>query len=129
MKDAGIVTICKLTNTSESGMMPREVLSPLMHDDEVLTWRFEDRYIGYSRQYEAKGVGERIDKLIRIWNAPQARIGYYAVLTDYEGQENENGDQYRIDNVQPSVDENGLKVTDLTLYRLDDLYDFPTDET
>lgn len=126
MKDAGIVTICKLTNTAESGMMPKEELIPLEYEGEVLTWRFEDRFIGYSRQYEAKGVGERIDKLIRIWNAPQVRIGYYAVLTDYEGQENEDGDQYRIDNVQPQIDENGLKVTDITLYRLDELYDIAT---
>lgn len=126
MKDAGIVTICKLTNTAASGLMPKEELVPLEYEGEVLTWRFEDRFIGYSRQYEAKGVGERIDKLIRIWNAPQVRIGYYAVLTDYEGQENENGDQYRIDNVQPQIDENGLKVTDITLYRLDELYDIVT---
>lgn len=126
MKDAGIVTICKLTNTAASGLMPKEELVPLEYEGEVLTWRFEDRFIGYSRQYEAKGVGERIDKLIRIWNAPQVRIGYYAVLTDYEGQENENGDQYRIDNVQPQIDENGLKVTDITLYRLDELYDIAT---
>lgn len=126
MKDAGIVTICKLTNTAASGLMPKEELVPLEYEGEVLTWRFEDRFIGYSRQYEAKGVGERIDKLIRIWNAPQVRIGYYAVLTDYEGQENEDGDQYRIDNVQPQIDENGLKVTDITLYRLDELYDIAT---
>lgn len=126
MKDAGIVTICKLTNTAASGLMPKEELIPLEYEGEVLTWRFEDRFIGYSRQYEAKGVGERIDKLIRIWNAPQVRIGYYAVLADYEGQENENGDQYRIDNVQPQIDENGLKVTDITLYRLDELYDIAT---
>lgn len=126
MKDAGIVTICKLTNTAASGLMPKEELVPLEYEGEVLTWRFEDRFIGYSRQYEAKGVGERIDKLIRIWNAPQVRIGYYAVLTDYEGQENESGDQYRIDNVQPQIDENGLKVTDITLYRLDELYDIAT---
>lgn len=126
MKDAGIVTICKLTNTAASGLMPKEELIPLEYEGEVLTWRFEDRFIGYSRQYEAKGVGERIDKLIRIWNAPQVRIGYYAVLTDYEGQENESGDQYRIDNVQPQIDENGLKVTDITLYRLDELYDIAT---
>lgn len=126
MKDAGIVTICKLVNTSESGLMPKEELSPLTDGDDVLIWQFEDRFISYSRQYEAKGVGERVDKMIRIWNAPQVRIGYYAVLTDYEGQEHEGGDQYRIDNVQPQVDENGLKVTDLTLYRLDDLYDIHT---
>jgi hypothetical protein len=65
--------------------------------------------------------------LIRIWRCP-VRIGMYAVLTDYEGQENPDGDQYRIDNVSNNTDENGLKITDLTLYRMDQLYEVFTEE-
>lgn len=123
MKDAGIVTLCRLINGAEQGNMPKETLSPLKDSEgNILTWQFEERIIGYGRQYEAKGVMERVDMLIRIWRAP-VRIGMYAVLTDYEGQENENGDQYRIDNVQNTLDDNGLKVTDLTLYRMDTLYE------
>ncbi|MBR0341529.1 MAG: hypothetical protein IJH64_04690 [Oscillospiraceae bacterium] len=118
----GLVVLCNLKNLAEPGDMPREVLYPLTQDGEVLEWSFEDRVIGYNRQYVAKGVSERVDMLIRIWRAP-ARIGMYAVLTDYEGQTNPAGDQYRIDNVQHLLDENGLKVTDLTLYRLEELYD------
>lgn len=128
MKDAGIVTICRLKNIALDGDMPRDVLVPLKDEDEnVLTWQFEERVIGYRRQYEAKGVEERVDMLIRIWRCP-VRIGMYAVLTDYEGQENPEGDQYRIDSVTNALDENGLKITDLTLYRMDDLYEVLTNE-
>lgn len=121
MMDAGIVTICTLENVAEHGNMPKPKLVPLKMDEEELTWQFEERTVGMNRQYQAKGVSERVDMLIRIWRAP-VRIGMYAVLTDYEGQENPDGDQYRIDNVQQLIDDNGLKVTDLTLYRLEELY-------
>lgn len=128
MKDAGIVTICKLENIAPQGDMPHEMLVPLKDEDEnVLTWQFEERVIGFSRQYNAKSVEERVDMLIRIWRCP-VRIGMYAVLTDYEGQENPDGDQYRIDNVSNNTDENGLKITDLTLYRMDELYEVFTEE-
>lgn len=122
MMDAGIVTICTLEDIAEAGDMPRLKLVPLTHEEEALTWGFEERTVGLNRQYQAKSVSERVDMLIRIWRAP-VRIGMYAVLTDYEGQENPNGDQYRIDNVQQLLDDNGLKVTDLTLYRMDELYE------
>ena len=128
MMSEGLVVLCELTNLAEAGDMPRKVLSPLTEDGEVLEWSFEDRVIGYNRQYVAMGVSERVDMLIRIWRAP-ARIGMYAVLTDYEGQENPDGDQYRIDNVQHLLNEDGLKVTDLTLYRLDQLYEVSSAES
>lgn len=122
MMNDGLVILCNLKNLEEPGDMPNEALVPLTEDDEAQEWSFEDRVIGYNRQYVAMGVSERVDMLIRIWRAP-ARIGMYAVLTDYEGQENPDGDQYRIDNVQHLLNEDGLKVTDLTLYRLDQLYE------
>lgn len=122
MMDAGIVTVCTLEDTAEPGNMPKPKLVPLVYEDEELTWGFEERTVGLNRQYQAKGVSERVDMLIRIWRAP-VRIGMYAVLTDYEGQENPEGDQYRIDNVQQILDANGLKVTDLTLYRMEELYE------
>ena len=121
--DDGLVRVYKLVNTAPSGEMPKEQLVPLEYNDEVLEWQFLSRTVGYNRQYEAMGVGERVDMLIRIWRADRIRIGMYAILTEYEGQENPDGDQYRIDNVQHILDENGLKITDLTLYRLDELYE------
>lgn len=116
MMDAGMVTLCTLENIAEDGDMPAE---KLVKGSE---WQFEERIVGYGRQYEARSVNMRVDMLIRTWRCP-ARIGMYALLTDYEGQENEAGDQYRIDNVQQLTNDDGLKVTDLTLYRVDKLYE------
>ena len=123
MRDAGIATIYTLTNTAEEGDKPLYKLTPATDiAGNELKYQFEERIVGFTRQYEAMGVNERIDMLIRIWRCP-VRIGMYVVLTDYEGQENEAGDQYRISNVQNLLDDNGLKVTDLTLYRLDNNYE------
>lgn len=121
--DDGILQAYKLINTAAPGDMPKDVLEVLTLDGEPLEWQFENRVVGYNRQYVAMGVGERVDMLIRIWRADQIRIGMIAILTEYEGQENPLGDQYRISNVQHLTDEDGLKVTDLTLYRLDELYE------
>lgn len=117
MKDAGLVTICTLDDMADPGNMPDEKLNPQSQH------YFEERSVGYNRQYAAMGVNERVDMLIRIWREPTVRIGMYALLTDYEGQVNENGDQYRINNVQHLLDDDGLKVTDLSLYRMDELYE------
>lgn len=109
----GILTLCELVNTAEPGAMPKESLRT------VTQAFFEARTVGFSRQYEAKGVNERVDMLVRIWREYAARIGMYVVITDYT----EQSGQYRIDNVQHLYNDDGLQVTDLTLYRLDDLYE------
>lgn len=106
--DAGTVTVCRLENKAEKGEMPKERLIPLVSHD------FGERAVGYGRQYAAKGVNEQVDMLIRFWQDRSIRIGMYAVI---------GGEQYRIDNVQHLLDDDGLKVTDLTLRRLGDLYD------
>ncbi len=125
MKDSGLVTICELQNIAEQGNMPKPTLVKLR------SHFFEERTVGYGRQYAAMGVNERVDYLIRIWRDAGIHAEMYAILTDYEGQINENGDQFRIDNVQQLTDTDGLKVTDLSLYRMDKLYDvieLPPDE-
>lgn len=122
MMDAGIVRLYNLVDTAAQGDMPKLQLVPATDAlGNELVYQFEERVVGFNRQYQAKGVEERVDMLIRVWRTP-ARIGMYAVLTQYESQENVNGDQYRIDNVQNVYDDNNLKVTDLSLYRLEDNY-------
>lgn len=106
--DDGTVKICRLENKTESGRMPKEKLA------EVSEHFFGERTVGYGRQYAAKGVSQQVDMLIRIWQDRTIRIGMYAVI---------DGDQYRIDNVQHLYDDDGLRVTDLTLQQLEDLYD------
>lgn len=106
--DDGILQICTLKNKAESGEMPKEALVPGKEHF------YGERTVGYGRQYAAKGVNEQVDMLVRIWQDRSIRIGMY-VLVD--------GDQYRIDNVQHLYDDDGLRVTDLTLQRLEELYD------
>lgn len=116
MRDAGMVQVCNLTNTAGAGLMPHEVLAPVFSD------YFEERVVGYGRYYQAKGVNEQVDLLIRCGRTTAARVGMYAVLTY-----SENDGQYRITQVQQVLDGDGLKCTDLSLQRMDELYDVYTE--
>ncbi len=107
--DAGTLTICTLRNTAKPGAMPVEQLQA------KTTHFYGERTVGYGRQYAAMGVSEQVDMLARIWGDKSVRIGMYAV--------DDTGDQYRITNVQHLLDDDGLRVTDLTLRRLDSFYD------
>lgn len=106
--DSGTAVFCRLVNNAAVGDMPDEHLIPFTQHD------YGERIVGYGRQYAAKGVNEQVDMLIRFWQDRSIRIGMYAVIDEV---------QYRIDNVQHLLDDDGLKVTDLTLGRLEGLYD------
>lgn len=107
--DSGTLRLCWLKTSEPDGKAPVEHLVP--GKDQF----YGERMIGYGRQYAARGVNEQVDLLVRIWQDRTARIGMVALL--------DTGEQFRIDHVQHLTDENGLKVTDLTLRRLEDLYD------
>ena len=109
MMDSGTCRIYTVTDAAENGEMP----APTLHEYGDYEWSFEDRMISYSRQYAAMGVDQQIDRIIRIWRTP-VRIGDVVVI---------EGEQYRIDNVQPTLDDDSLQVTDLTLRRLEENYD------
>lgn len=104
----GTLTLCALENTAEAGAMPVEKLV------KAETVYYGERTVGYNRQYAALGVSQQVDKLVRIWQT-DVTVKQYAILDD--------GSQYIIDMVQAAEDENGLKVVDLTLRRLDDNFD------
>lgn len=109
-RDDGIVYLAELQNEAEPGDKPAYSLHPVSRQ-----W-YEDRAIGFRRQYAAKGVSEQVDMLIRVTHNTRARIGLYAVLG--------NGDQFRITNVTNARDdETGLRYTELTLTRLDQNYE------
>lgn len=111
--DSGELTLCTLKNTTANGSMPLEVLVPgKVH-------LYGERTVGYVRQYAAKGVNEQVDLLAQIWQDRSARIGMYTLM--------DSGEQYRIENVQHLTDDDGLRVTYLTLRRLDNLYDIATE--
>ena len=107
--DSGTCRIYTVTDAAENGEMP----NPTLHEYGDYEWSFEDRMISYSRQYAAMGVDQQIDRIIRIWRTP-VRIGDVVVIED---------EQYRIDNVQPTLDDDSLQVVDLTLRRLEENYD------
>lgn len=108
--DAGIVFLAELTNTAQSGDLPAYALTTVSRD-----W-YEERAIGFRRQYAAKGVNEQVDLLIRTRYQPKARIGKYAILG--------NGDQFRITNItQAKSDDTGLRYTEWTLTRMDQNYE------
>ena len=109
LHDAGILTICRLVDNTEGGNMAKEKLV------EESRYYYGELTIGYGRQYAAMGVNEQVDLLVEIWQDRAIRIGMYAVADD--------GTQYRIDLVQHKQNEDGLKVTWLTLRRLEALYD------
>lgn len=126
MRDDGVLYICNLIDTAANGEMPNEVL------EKVNKFWFENRYIGFSRQYAANGVNQRVDRLVRIEQDQSIQIGQYAVLG--------NGEQFRITLVSHGQDIDprtkltnnnyyrtpqivGLKYTELTLTRLENYYD------
>lgn len=109
MKDCGVLYICELLNLANNGEMPVQTLIKKQR------YWFESRVIGLSRQYQAKGVNEQVDMVVRIPYDNRVRIGEYAMLGD--------GSQFRIDNVTPIFEEETLNVTELTLSRVDKHYD------
>lgn len=113
MKDAGVLFICELENVQQNGLMPVQMLT------KVAKYWFEMRTIGLSRQYQAKGVNEQVDLLVRIPYDNSVRIGEYVVLGDES--------QYHIDNTTPIINDDGLRQTELTLSRLDKNFDVRTD--
>lgn len=111
MYDDGIIDICKTVELQSAGFAPKQQLSRLG------SYFFMVRSVGYARQYAAKGQNEQIDLLVRIQEGKRisdVHIGYYGIVLD---------EQYRIDNVQTFIDDDGQFVTDLTLRRLDKRYD------
>lgn len=110
LHDDGILTVCSLENqnAASSARTPNERLVPGQRH------YFGERTVGYGRQYAAMGVNQQVDMLVEIWQDRSIRIGMYAVI---------DGEQYRIDNVQHLKNDDGLRVTYLTMRRLEDLYD------
>ena len=117
LMDDGTVEFFDLTNVADPGAMPEEKLV-----SAGSAQGFSEVTFGVTRQYLAKGVDEQVDMVIQIWpEAVRPKIGQIAVLTDYEYQEDDDGDQFRIDDAR-KMQEDGLDFFQLTLRRLEDNY-------
>lgn len=107
--DDGIMIVCDLVDEADPGNMPQPMLVVFKR------YYFQDRMVTYNRAYAALGVNEHVDRLVRVWQDKTIRIGMYAVI---------DGEQYRITNCEQLFNKDNLKVTDITLSRLGENYDF-----
>lgn len=106
----GIVGIYELTNINRNGEMPRKGL------------RLKERFffgfdvLGLNRIYTALQANQQIEAVINIpgWNTLNAGKDI-AVMED--------GSQFLIQTVQPQLDEDGLRITKLSLERMTQNYE------
>ena len=104
MRDAGILTIYKLTNVAQPGLMPGEKLV------RICEAYYDYRTVGVTRAYAALGAKQQIDALVVAHNVTLPPEAEYCILED--------GEPYRISLKQTEGDD-----VLLTLERLEDLYD------
>lgn len=104
--DDGILTIYQLTNTRTNGLMPSFTKT------EVARHFFVYRTVGYGRYFRASGVNMQVDAVCRIWEDRSIRADMVVVI---------DKETYRILQVQHLYDENNIRVTDLSLERVNDL--------
>ena len=116
MDREGILYICKLENTSSPGYMPVDKLIP------ICSAYYRKRTVGYNRMYAALGANKSIDMLVRCFNteAPDYSRELYVVFPD------DNSVQYRVSIIQEIIEDRAI---DLTLERMENLYDVASDET
>jgi len=110
----GKIKIYQVSEVSEPGGMPVEGIYELFAH-----FNFEERKIGITRRHMAMQDNQKIDRLIRIWQDRYIEVDFICTIND-----GFNADaQYRIAKVDHFRNDDGLKLTDLTLERLDDFYD------
>ncbi len=102
--DDGILRVCEITNVAENGDLPREGLQ------ETASFYFGYDVLGINRYYTALNAKVNLSHVVNIpgWNEFDPRS--IVVMED--------GRQYRISMAQPMTDENGLRITKLSLERI-----------
>lgn len=106
--DDGILKIYSVENIAEPGMKPRHGLK--FKSEHY----FGFETIGIRRHYAAKQANEQITNLVRIWEDRKVSAEDICILED--------GKQYRCAFVQHMEDEDGLKITKITLERINEDY-------
>ena len=106
----GMVRICDVVNVAEPGLLPVKKLHP------KVALRYENQRVGINRFYSGMQNQIQVDKVIRV---PKA-----IVVTNKDIAVTENGQEYRIEQVQDVLDVCPVCL-DLTLSRIDqeDAYD------
>ena len=106
--DDGILTVYRTENTAQPGKKPVQRLK--------VKGRHYFNYgeLGYNRIYRAKQAGQQVEAVVNIPGWEDIQMTDVCVM--------ENGDQFRILTRQPTLDENGLRITRLSLERIGEKY-------
>ena len=111
--DDGILTIYSVENVGDPGMMP----SPQLAEKEKYYFSFDT--LGFNRYYTALQARQQIESVVNIPGWGNISATDICVL--------ENGTQFRIVMRQPTMDEDGLRITKLSLERIDEQYAIKTE--
>ena len=108
MDREGILFICKLENTAETGFMPIMTLVPLV------SAYYRKRTVGYNRLYAAMGANKEISLLVRCFNTevPDYNEQLYVVFPDVS-------EQFRVSAIQEIVEDGAI---DLTLSKMEEFF-------
>ena len=112
--DDGILTVYNVTNTAQAGDRP------VMGLEEKAKYYFGYDRIGVTRLYLAKQAAQEVSAGVNIpgWND----VKNTDVVLIPEPQPL----HYQVADVQPELDENGLRIMKLTLERTGQKYEVPT---
>ena len=111
MFDSGTLTVWRGTNTSPAGSMP------VLKYEQIWGSYYADRTIGIQRYYTAMQHDNRVDAMVRVQRTYELKpADDRIILSPYS---HEDGNAYRIIQLQQVLDDDGLPVTDLSLERDD----------
>ena len=109
--DDGILTIFTVNNAAAPGMKPVEALT------EKGQYYYEYANLGVTRYYQAMQANQRVDCVVNVPGWSDIKVTDICTLED--------GLRYVIGMVQPTVDENGLRIMKLSLERMGQAYEVP----
>lgn len=101
--DDGIVRVYKVRNQKTAGEIPIKGL------EKFKSFYFAFQTVGITRIYEAIKANQQVDAVIAVYLDREVTTNDIAVFED--------GKQYVIRTVQPTVDENGINIMKLGLER------------
>ena len=107
--DDGILKIYRAVNRAEPGEKPKKNL--ILKD----SYYFKYGELGFTRVYKAMQAKQQVDMVVNIPDWGDVKALDVCVMED--------GQQYRIGLVQPTHDENGLRITKLSLERLGECHE------
>lgn len=107
--DDGVVTIYSVANKAENGLKPKLTLV------EYDQFAFGYETTGVTRYYASKNINSQIDETVHIYQDRRIRAEQVAVI---------NGEQFRIEQAQHTNDDDGIRITVLSLTHLNEVYEY-----